>query len=164
MELLTGTVEIRYLDGFVAELDRIGERSGCAIQAFDARYIADPAHLERAVSLANRAVERDKTIARERSIEILLYAAGRRQIERALEIGVKEGECEVVIVVDGDDEAGALAALSELVEPADWEPGDRADPERIVDFYGIIDAERAATDASLSELVCERVALLAVEN
>lgn len=164
MELLAGTTEIDDLDSFLGELDRIGQQFDCAVQAFDARYIAGPEHLERAVVLANRATERGETIARDRSVEILLYAAGRRQINRAFEIGVSEGEYEVVIVVDGEDADGAIATLSNFVEPASWTPGDRADEERITEFYGITDAEREATDASLEALVCERVALLVVER
>lgn len=164
MELLTGTTGIADLDAFVADLDSVGSAFDCAIQAFDARYIAGFDHLARAVTLANRASERGETIARDRSVEILLYAAGRRQIDRAFEIGVSEGEQAVVIVVDGEDEKGAIAALAELVEPADWTPGERADEARITEFYGIDDPERAATDASLEALVCERVALLVVER
>jgi KEOPS complex subunit Cgi121 len=182
MELLCATAEIEDLDSFVAELDAIGEEFGCAVQAFDARYVAGSEHLANGVRLANRATERSETIARERSVEILLYVAGRRQINRAFEIGVSEGECEVVIVVDviggeapesqpeadasgdGRDEREAINALSDLVKPADWKPGDHADSERITDFYEITDAEREATDASLEELVCERVALLVVEQ
>lgn len=164
MRLLTGTAAIDDLDSFLGGLDRIGEEYACAVQAFDARYVAGPDHLERAVALANRAAEHGEAIARERSVEILLYAAGRRQINRAFEIGIGEGEREVVIVVDGEDESGAVEALSEHVEPAGWEPGDRADEGRIAEFYAITDAERTATDASLEELVCERVALLVVER
>lgn len=164
MELLAGSAEIADLDAFLGNLDSIGGEFGCAVQAFDARYVAGPDHLERAVTLANRATERGETIARERSVEILLYAAGRRQINRAFEIGIEEGEQAVVIVVDGEDESGTIDALSGFVEPGDWKPGDRADEGRIIGFYGVTDAERAATDATLEELVCERVALLVVER
>lgn len=167
MEFLTGCTEIEDLDPFVAELNRIGNKHDCAVQAFDARYVVGRQQLERAVALANRATERGERIARERSVEILLYAAGRRQINRAFEIGVSEGKCEVVIVVDGaskKDENRAIDALSEHVEPASWNLGDRTDPERIADFYEITDAEREATDATLEKLVCERVALLVVEQ
>lgn len=164
MRVLTGTTEIDDLDAFVAELGSVGDEHGCAIQAFDARYVAGPEQLERAVALANRATERGEAIARSRSVEILLYAAGRRQINRAFEIGIEEGGQEIVIVVDGKDESGAIGALSEHVESGDWEPGDRADEGLIAEFYGITEAERTATDASLEELVCERVALLVVER
>lgn len=164
MELLTATAGIDDLDPFLDELDRIGGEFECTVQAFDARYVAGPAQLERAVALADRAIGRDEAIARERSVEVLLYAAGRRQINRAFEIGVSEGEQSVVVLVDGEDERGAIEALSEVVEPGDWEPGERADEGLITEFYGITDAERAATDASRAELVCERVALLVVER
>jgi KEOPS complex subunit Cgi121 len=178
VELATGTARIADLDSFVEELDRIGEATGCAVQAFDARYVVGPEQLERAVALANRSFDRGENVARERSVEILLYAAGRRQINRALEIGVNEegdgvegtdgnGDGDpVVIVVDGDDESAALDRLAdgELIDPDDWEAGERADPGLIREFYGITDAERAATDAALVDLVCERVALLEVEK
>lgn len=164
MELLAGNADIDDLDAFLDSLARIGEESGCTVQAFDARYIAGPEQLERAVALADRAIGRGEAIARERSVELLLYAAGRRQINRAFEIGVGEGEQAVVVLVDGGDEREAIEALSELVEPGDWEPGERADEGLITEFYGITDAERAATDASLEELVRERVALLVVER
>jgi KEOPS complex subunit Cgi121 len=164
MELLAGSAEITDLDTFLGDLDSIGQQFGCVVQAFDARYVAGPDHLSCAVELANRTRERGETIAREQSVEVLLYAAGRRQINRAFGIGVSEGERAVVIVVDGEDESGAIEALSEHVEPTGWKPGDRADEGRITEFYAITDAERAASDASLEELVCERVALLIVER
>lgn len=164
MELLTGTATIDDLDAFITDLDSVGAAFDCTMQAFDARYIVGCEHLARAVTLANRASERGETIARDRSVEILLYAAGRRQIDRAFEIGVSEGEQAVVIVADGENEKGAIAALAELVEPADWTPGERADEARITEFYEIADPEREATDATLEALVCERVALLVVEQ
>lgn len=167
MELLAGSAAIDDLDAFLGELDRIGDEHDSTVQAFDARYIAGPAQLERAVALADRAIGRGEAIARDRGVEVLLYAAGRRQINRAFGIGVGEGKREVVVLVDGGNEGGergAIDALSELVEPGEWEPGDRADEGLIAEFYEITEAERAATDASLQELVCERVALLVVER
>ncbi|MFC6905365.1 KEOPS complex subunit Cgi121 [Halalkalicoccus tibetensis] len=164
MELLAGNADIDDLDAFLDSLARIGDEHDSTVQAFDARYIADPEQLERAVALADRAIGRDEAIARDRAVEVLLYAAGRRQINRAFEIGVSEGEQAVVVLVDGGDEREAIEALSGLVEPGEWRPGDRADEGLIAGFYGITEAERAATDASLQELVCERVALLVVER
>ncbi|WP_255192668.1 KEOPS complex subunit Cgi121 [Natronobeatus ordinarius] len=164
MWLLEGRLEIEDLDALVSRLGEIGDRHDATIQAFDARYVADRRHLERAVELADRAIERGENVARDRAVEILLYAAGRRQIDRALEMGVSEGENRVVVLVDGGDEAGAVAALEAL---DGFDPGttlEALDEERLCSFFEITDAERAATDASLAELVCERVALLDVEK
>ncbi|WP_254766308.1 KEOPS complex subunit Cgi121 [Salinilacihabitans rarus] len=165
MKLLEGTVEIDDLDEFVARLGEIGDRHGTTVQAFDARYVVDHAHLERAVELADRAIERGENVARDRAVEILLYAAGRRQIDRALEMGVDEGENRVVVLVDGDDddgEEGAIADLEALVDPG---PAlDQHDETTLQSFFGVTDAELAATDATLGDLVRERVALLDVEK
>ena len=162
MRLVEGRVEIDDLDAFLADLRAIGDRHGCAIQAFDPRYVAGREHVERAVELANRSFERGENVADDRSIEILLYAAGRRQIDRALAMGVAAGPQDVVLVVDGDDEAGAVTALTELVTETPVLDG--GDEERLQAFFEIGDAELAATTGSLADVVRERVALLDVEK
>ncbi|WP_440772411.1 KEOPS complex subunit Cgi121 [Natronorubrum sp. DTA28] len=189
MELLECTLSVDDLDGFVADIGEIGDRHGATIQAFDARYVADPSHLERAVELADRAIARGTNVARDRAVEILLYAAGRRQIDRALEMGVSEGESRAVVLVDtgstgneggrdganGEDDTaadgsdvGETAALEELAEldaVVGREPTlDSRDEETLCAFFDIAGRERTATNATLSELVRERVALLEVEK
>ncbi|WP_207586477.1 KEOPS complex subunit Cgi121 [Halomontanus rarus] len=175
MERLECRVDIADLDAFVAHLGELGERHGVTIQAFDARYVAGRDHLERAVELADRAIGRGENVARDRAVEILLYAAGRRQITRALEMGVSEGRNQAVILVDSgtdgesrdeDAETAALEALEEeLSGSLTPEPTlETVDERRLCEFFEITDAEREATDASLEELVCERVALLEVEK
>lgn len=185
MELLEATVTVEALDEFVATLGEIGDEHGVAVQAFDARYIVDREHLARAVELADRAFERGENIADDRAVEILLYAAGRRQINRVLELGVDAGGCPAVFVVhdydgeapqtsDGasgerreprgqDDETAAVEALRSLesVEPA--ETLGAYDPERVREWFDISEAE-LETGADLSALVRERVALLVVEK
>ncbi|RXK50315.1 KEOPS complex subunit Cgi121 [Halorientalis pallida] len=166
MQVVEGTATVEDIEGFVAELGEIGEDHDCAVQAFDARYVVGRDHLERAVACADRARERGEAIANDHAVEILLYAAGRRQISRALEMGVAEGECPVAVVVHGmgesADEAGAAAAVADLLAPA--ETLDGYDAERVRDFFDVSDRELAATDAGLPALVGERVALLAVEK
>ncbi len=166
MRVLEGRLEVDDLDAFVAELGEIADAHGVTIQAFDARYVAGRRHLQRAVELADRATERGENVARDRAVEILLYAAGRRQIDRALEMGVAEGETRAVVVVDGEgDEAGTLESLRELASFVAAEPTlEEYDEGTLCSFFAITDAERAATDASLGDLVRERVALLEVEK
>ena len=165
MELLECTLAVEDLDRFVADLGEIGDRHGVTVQAFDARYVADRRHLERAVELADRSIERGENVARDRAVEILLYAAGRRQIDRALEMGVDEGETRAVVLADGPDELSALEAVRELEAfRADVVTLENPDEETLQAFFEIPDRERAATDASLGALVRERVALLEVEK
>jgi KEOPS complex subunit Cgi121 len=177
MELVAGIVEIggeRFpdTDAFVDALSAVGEEYGVTVQAFDARYVVSRRHIERALELADRERRRGEAIARDRAVEVLLYAAGRRQIDRALGMGVGEGETPVVVLVDdpgsgvndasGECERRAASAIGGLTEPA--ETLGRYDPERVREFFGIGEAEREATDADLETLVLERVALLIVER
>lgn len=163
MRVVEGVAVVDDVDAFVERLRAIGEEHGCAVTAVDARYVAGHPHLEAAVGRANRAFDRDDAIADDRAMEILLYAAGRRQIERALEMGVGDGRSPVAVVVDGRDETAAAAAVADLI---DEEPvvGQTRDEALIRDFYDIADTELAATDAPLVDLVVERVSLLAVEK
>jgi KEOPS complex subunit Cgi121 len=162
MRVVEGTATVDDVDAFVSKLEGIGEDHGATVQAFDARHVVDRAHLERAVELADRAAERGEAIARDRAVEILLYAAGRRQINRALEMGVSAGEVPLVVVVDGGDEAGAADAVRDLIDPA--ETLGEYDRGRVLEYFDVTEAELAATSGTLADLVRERVALLAVER
>ena len=172
MELIEGSLRIDDLDAFLGRLDAIGSDHGVAVQAFDARYIAGRDHLQRACELADRARDRGEAIARDPAVEILLYAAGRRQIERAFEMGVSPGHQPAIVVChavgDGEDDTERERAACELVEAMEClEPAEtvgESDPDRVAAFFDISNAERAATDATLSDLVLERVAMLVVEK
>lgn len=149
------------VDELVTRLGVLGDAHGAAVQAFDARYVAGRQHLTRAVEFANRARERGDAIADDRAVEILLYAAGRRQINRALEMGVEPGETPIVVVVDGGNEVDAANAVQDLLSPISTLDGNS---ERLRAFFDVGERELTATDASLEDLVCERVALLVVEK
>ncbi|WP_152039469.1 KEOPS complex subunit Cgi121 [Salinigranum salinum] len=178
MRLVEGIAHVDDVDAFVASLAEIGADHGVTVQAFDARYVVSSAHLVRAVELADRAFARDENVAHDRAVEILLYAAGRRQIDRALEMGVDAGEQPVVVLIDGgatgdgsdgDDvdvdqigvgEAGATAAVEALLDPA--ETLGTYDVDRVRDYFDVGERELRAVDGELADLVLERVALLDV--
>ncbi|MEF8855988.1 MAG: KEOPS complex subunit Cgi121 [Haloplanus sp.] len=171
MELVEGIATIDDLEGFLDRLGEISDEHGCTIQAFDARYVAGRRHLERALELADRAIERDDAIADDRGVEVLCYAAGRRQINRALAMGVQEGETPAVVLVAVQDEGeragdgnetAAAEAIRALLKPADTLG--EFDPDTVRAFFEVGDDEVAATDAGLEDLVVERVALLTVEK
>lgn len=182
----TGGKPFPSVEAFVARLNMIAEEHGVTVQAFDARYIVGREHVESAVERADRARNRGEGIARDRGVEILLYAAGRRQINRALEMGVGEGQTPIVAVVDdgngsdwgngnpsagnggaetadaGDAEEAAAAAVRDLLNPAET-LGDY-DGKRVREFFDVSECELVATNADLADLVLERVALLDVEK
>ena len=166
MNIVEGIATVADVDDFVGDLTAIGEEYGCAVQAFDARAVAGRTHLETAVERANRSTARGENVADDRAVEILLWAAGRRQIDQALALGVTPGECPVAVVIDGSDAADedrAADAVRDRLAPAET-LGVRRDADRIREYFSITAAEEAATTASLEALVIERVSLLAVER
>ncbi|WP_336325612.1 KEOPS complex subunit Cgi121 [Halovenus sp. HT40] len=181
MHLVEGCTEIDDIDTFVEKISAIGAEHGVTVQTFDARYVADAAHLRRAVDHAVRAIERGEAIADDPGVEILLYAAGRRQINRALEMGVSAGKCPVVgVAVDCDAhdyrgdpvgtadrpsteaERDAAAALEAELDPESTL--DATEEKRLRSYFEVTDRELAATDGTLSDLVRERVTLLVVDR
>jgi KEOPS complex subunit Cgi121 len=186
MKAVEGRAEIEDIDRFLASIGGLEAEYDCAIQAFDADYVLGRDHLRAAVEHADRAFDRGENVARERAVEILLYAAGRRQINRALQMGVGEGESDVVVVVhdphsapeseaaiadpdsesDGSAEENAAKAVRDLFVPASANAlaADCIDREAVRDFFDVSEHELAASDADLVDLVCERVALLDVKK
>jgi len=165
---VTATTTIDDLDDFLAEIEAISEATGATVQCFDADYVAGDRHLRRAVELAARAREQGTAVADDPAVEILLYAAGRRQINQALEMGVSEGDADVVSVVTGGDEAAAEQRVRKLLGATDAShDGDGStlgDEDTIRTFFDIGDAELAVVDGDLEDIVIERVALLDVEK
>ena len=168
MRTVTATTTIDDLDDFLAEIEAISEATGATVQCFDADYVAGDRHLRRAVELAARAREQGTAVADDPAVEILLYAAGRRQINQALEMGVSEGDADVVSVVTGGDEAAAEQRVRKLLGATDAShDGDGStlgDEDTIRTFFDIGDAELAVVDGDLEDIVVERVALLDVEK
>jgi KEOPS complex subunit Cgi121 len=178
MRVVEGAAVVDDIDDFVATLGDVGGTHDCVVQAFDARLVADREHLATALRYAARAHRRGDAIARDPAVETLLYAAGRRQIDRALAMGVDTGETPVVVLVANDfpeDPLAASDAERECAEAvashlADATTSDAStsfaatDPERVCEFFEIGDRERAATDASLADLVRERVVLLSIDH
>ncbi|WP_434520985.1 KEOPS complex subunit Cgi121 [Halorubrum sp. AS12] len=180
VRLVAGTFAIADLDAFLADLDEIAAETGAVVQAFDADLVVSATQLREAARLAARAIARGEAVARDPGVEIMLYAAGSRQIDRALKLGVSEGERSAVVLltdfgdVSGSDRSAAdLDAASEAiralaVDSADDPDGDAIgvgfDETRVREFYGVTDRELAATNGDLADLVRERVALLDVEK
>ena len=167
MQLLAGHLTVDDLDVLLATLDDVAEETGTTVQAFDADYVVSEAHLKRALSRADRAIARGENVARERAVEVLCYAAGRRQINRALEMGVAEGENRAVLLVDSPagDESAEIEAVERLRAHVDEAPVlGEYDETAVRAFLDIGVAELDAVDGDLVDLVLERVALLDVEK
>ena len=162
--LLFGRPTIRDKGKFLEALREIKSISGCHVQALDARMVASERHLTFAAEKALLAFSEGRNVAKDLGVEILRYASGQRQIERALSMGLSD-----------DTERIALVAICKVQEGSRSKEICLSGLLRIVEADGLgcsfsEDAIRAAfeiTDQELSaagwdripDLVLERVAL-----
>ena len=172
-KIIAGTVRIVAVNEFLAVLSEIAQEYVVTIQALDALLIAGEEHLKSAVEKAIRAVAKNQSITSDLGLEILLYASGRRQIGRALAMGVTEGDKKVAVVIVDAEGRRDLEAIAEdvkratgLVEmPLQELEIDHNDDrkEHLKRFFAITEAElNAVGEKKLKLLVLERVALLDV--
>jgi KEOPS complex subunit Cgi121 len=171
-KIVAGNVSISNVDSFLSALRNIAHKYAVTIQAMDAELIAGEEHIKSAVEKALRAVTRQKSITSDLGLETLLYAAGKRQIERALAMGVSEGEKKVALVIVTTTVERNLQCVAEEVkrqielhevpiEELESYSGNKK--ENLKNFFGITEAEiKAVGEKKLKMLVLERVALLDV--
>ena len=174
LRCIAGKVCISDVDDFIAILKAIARRYSVAIQAMDAELIAGEAHIKSAVQKAVRAIRQGNSITSDLSMEVLLYAAGRRQIERALAMGVSPGDNKKIVILIIDDNDKDLDAIAEELkqrvgleeqpmEELELETETEEKRNKLMRFFNITDAEiEAVGERKLKMLVLERVALLEV--
>ena len=178
-KLIAGKVRVSNVNDFLAALKTVARKYDVTIQAMNAELIAGEEHIKSAVKKALRAVGRNRNITNDLSLEILLYAAGRRQIERALAMGVSESEDEkrvAIVIVDASARAQREKDLEMVAEEVKRKIGIQEEPiseleleykgdkkEGIKKFFDITEAElKAVGESKLKKLVLERVAMLDV--
>ena len=165
MSVLERTAVVEDTDDFLAQLADVRNEHGVVAQAFDARYVVSPLHIEEAVKKARRSFDRGENVADTLSMEVLLYAAGTRQIDVATRMGLHLGEHDAVFVVDGDPTAEEEAAETVHEMTYDVEGFTYGDESHLLDFFGLTDEEvDAVGEDRLEHLVLERVALLDVNK
>ncbi|MHC1593023.1 MAG: KEOPS complex subunit Cgi121, partial [Methermicoccaceae archaeon] len=86
-----GTAEVLDVDESLKRVEHTAR--GQLVQLFDARCVAGEEHLLTALHKAKRAFERGENISQRLELEVMLYAAGTRQLKKAFEMGIKEGMC-----------------------------------------------------------------------
>lgn len=167
MRVLERTAVVEDTDAFLGELAEIREEHGVAAQALDARYVVSPLHVKEAVGKAKRSFERGENVADGLSMEILLYAAGTRQIDVATRMGLRPGEHDAVFVVEGRGDESAEEGAADELRSMTYEQDEfvYGEESRLLDFFGLTDEEVGAVgEDRLEYLVLERVALLDVNK
>jgi KEOPS complex subunit Cgi121 len=157
--IVGGKVDIKDVKAFIGKLSAIGKECDVTVQAVNADLVAGWGHVEFAAHKAAGAFRAKTNLARDPGMELMLYLRGRRQIEKALELGVREGKNHVAIVIMGDnaDRAGDRArALLDEVDDSVVDYDHRKD-EALMRLYDI-------TPEEVDVVGRERIPLLARER
>jgi KEOPS complex subunit Cgi121 len=159
IHILEGVVSIDNVEEFLQKLNKISKEKNLTLQALDADKIAGEEHIRFAVEKAINSFNTGTNIANDLSKEIMLYAAGTRQINRAVKLGIHKGENNIVIVAVGEAQ---LSGFDEIIS-ADVLAYNASKREQLMKIFGITNEElEAVGEEKLPELVLERVALVDV--
>jgi len=161
-----GTIEIK---GFISNLKDFFLQQRIAVQALHAPFVYGQEHVISAVEHAVRSFCNSSNTSNSLSMEILLYAAGCRQIRDAVDtLGIRSGEPMVVVAVAnnyilecdgfvGKDMLRQFLIGKNLCVDSTVIKGDK----RALVHFGVTPAELATVDKSMyGELILERVALV----
>ena len=134
--------------------DLLQRAQGFTLLRADRVYGRD--HLLHAAALAQRAFDEGRARSADVQTETLLYAAGERQIGKALDfMGVREGTEAIAVVSWGADAEGLARALGWTREDALLDGG-----PAVLDAFGIGEEERVMLPPERwGDLVLEKVAL-----
>lgn len=160
IQILEGTVFIENKELFLKKIKEISTGKNLTIQAFDADKLAGKEHLTFAIEKALNSFRKRTNVANDLGKEIMLYAAGTRQINRAIKIGVHDGWNNIVIVAVGD--MIDLSVFNEIT-PHNVLQYSGSKNSALMDIFNITEDEIEAAGADkIPELVLERVALVDV--
>jgi len=165
--IVGGKVDIKDVKAFIGKLAAIGKECGVTVQAVNADCIAGRAHIEFAADRAVEAFKEKRNLARDLGMEIMLYLRGRRQIEKALEIGVHPGKNNVAIIIVGDGPGCAEDTARAMLDKVDENvvDYDHRKDEALMRLYDITPAEvEIVGKERIPLLVRERSALLEFEK
>ena len=159
IHILEGKIFIKDVEIFLSKIKEMGNGKDTVILALDADKLAGKKHLMFAIEKAIDSFKTGRNIANDLGKEIMLYASGTRQINRAMKIGVHNGNNNIALVAIGEDVD--LSAFD--IMPKDVLQYEGSKSRALMDIFNITDEEiKAAGVDKIPELVLERVALVDV--
>jgi KEOPS complex subunit Cgi121 len=148
----------------ISALKRLQASHGCVIQALDADKVVCERHLLFATKKALQAFSKRRNIAKDLGVEIMRYASGERQIERALSIGLSSTTKRIALVLAPMPSIAGCrfpdaSEISSIVEEDGL--GCSFKLGSVKETFNITEEEIAAVgEDRIPDLVLERVALV----
>ena len=154
---------IKDVDSFLQQITSFAQDNSVVIQAFNADLIYGKNHLISAVDHAVRAMERKTNTTNSLAMEILLYAAGERQLKLAIpKMGVKKGVANIAFVVV-DDKKRDERMVDELLKDLSLKREDSVleGNEDMLRAFGLNDQTiKTVTKDKYGDLILEKIAMV----
>ena len=158
------------IDLFLKEILNLAEEYDIVIQAMDADWIYGKTHLITAINHAKRAFEEKNNSTNSLSMEILLYASGERQIQKAIKnIGVKKGKGNIAFVFTNKDNYEIAKISEDVIKKVltifDLERDDKVleGDNNTLKKFGITKAElNVLPESKYGDIILEKVAMVDV--
>ncbi len=88
------------INKYISHLEQVSKRYQIELQIINAAYVYGKDHLQSAVTHAQRAFKQKRNSCKTLAMEIMLYASGERQIQKALpKIGIAQTTKEFAIII-----------------------------------------------------------------
>lgn len=167
--VIGGRKTVGDVDEMLTKLASIDRKHGTVSQMFDASRIAGKGHLVHAARLALMAHGTSRGFASSMEIELVCWAAGLRQIDRALErVGIRSGCKTLAILTIGRTRAQVRRAQVDAIRELKIERDDgvvELTPQKVSRLLGVFSIpKRELKIADIQKLVFERMALLGLEK
>ena len=166
IRLLFGKPAIQDRGLLISAMKELQSRHGCIAQALDANLVVSERHISFATEKALAAFSEERNIAKDRGLEIMRYASGERQIERAFIMGISDRTKRIALVLVDPD---GLYPNRQCTWPDDRELSRIIEPDRlgcmfdassVMQAFHISSEElQAVGEEKIADLVIERVAL-----
>jgi KEOPS complex subunit Cgi121 len=159
ISLLFGRPATRDSWQLISAIKDIEASHNCIVQALDADTIASERHIRFAVEKAMSAFSEKRNVAKDAGMEIMRYAAGERQIERALFMRVSNRTERIALVLVGSIPHPDARELSGIIDPDG--KGCQFCAKSLMEAFNISPEELSAVgEERIEDLVIERVALV----
>jgi KEOPS complex subunit Cgi121 len=156
------TGKIHSVEDFIKKAREFICDSDSLLQFIDAEKVLGKEHIQSAIEHAIRAFDRQDNISANLAMEILIYTAGKPQIQTALdEIGIKAGCDKMVIIADDKIEINGLLDHLNLKRDDDV----LIFKESKLREFGVSESEITACDKNrIKDLILERIAMVDVRK
>lgn len=162
IRLLFGKPVIRERADLILALRDLQSGCDCIIQALDADKVVSERHISFAIEKAFAAISEKRNVAKDAGMEIMLYASGERQIERALSMGISDSTKRIALILAASASECRWPDASELSRILEEDgQGSSFCTEAIKETFNITPEEiDAVGEDRIEDLVIERVALV----